>query len=131
MTVIPNALQQRLQRSMVITNVVMPTKSCQAPSNNDLPAGSVQMFTTCFVPILQKYVGSLQNPWVTEGLVTPMQYIWDHVMQDWPHTFDEDNDKIYRLVIGHPLLLPTADLTTIISALTVHAKNLQLVHTVQ
>jgi len=116
---------------MVITNAVTSTKSHQAPSNNDLPAGSVRMFTTCFVPILWKYVGSLQNPWVTEGLATPMQYIWDRVMQDWPHTFDEDNDKIYRLVSSHPLLLPTADLTTIISALTVHAKNLRLAHAVR
>jgi len=116
---------------MVITNAVTSTKSHQAPLNNDLPARSVQMFTTCFVPILRKYVGSLQNPWVTEGLATPMQYIWDCVMQDWLYTFDEDNDKIYRLVSGHPLLLPTVDLTTIISALTVHAKNLQLAHAVE
>jgi len=73
------------------------------------------MFTTHFVPILQKYVGSLKNPWVTEGLVRPMQIIWDGVMQDWPHTFTEDDDKIYRLVSAHPLSLPTITLTTPIS----------------
>jgi len=73
------------------------------------------MFTTHFIPILQKYVGSLKNPWVTEGLVCPMQIIWDGVMQDWPHTFTEDNDKIYRLVSAHPLSLPTITLTTPIS----------------
>ena len=63
-----------------------------------------------FIPILRKYVGSLKNPWVTEGLVRPMQIIWDGVMQDWPHTFMEDNDKIYRLVSAHPLSLPTITL---------------------
>ena len=85
---------------MVITNTVLSTKSRQAPSNNDLPAGSMQMFTTSFVPILQKYVGSLQNPWITDGLVRPMQLIWDGVMQKWPHTFTDD-DKVYCLVSGH------------------------------
>jgi len=58
----------------------MLTKSHQAPSNNDLPASSMQMFTTSFVPILWKYVGSLKNLWVTKGLVRPMQIIWDGVM---------------------------------------------------
>jgi len=72
----------------------------------------MRMFTTSFVPILQKYVGSLKNPWVTEGLVRPMQIIWDGVMQDWPHMFTEDDDKIYCLVSGHPSSLPTAALTT-------------------
>jgi len=72
----------------------------------------MRMFTTSFVPILQKYVGSLKNPWVTVGLVRPMQIIWDGVMQDWPHTFTEDDDKIYCLVSGHPSSLPTAALTT-------------------
>jgi len=89
----------------------MSTKSRQAPSNNDLPAGSVRTFTTCFVPILRKYVGSLENPWVTEGLAHPMQIIWDGVMQDWPHKFSEDNDKVYRLVSSDPSPLPTTVLT--------------------
>jgi len=65
----------------------------------------------CFVPILQKYVGSLENPWVTEGLVRPMQIIWDGVMQDWPHRFAEDEDKVYHLVSGYLSSLPIAVLT--------------------
>ncbi|KIM60275.1 hypothetical protein SCLCIDRAFT_966931 [Scleroderma citrinum Foug A] len=84
---------------MVITNVVASTKSRQAPSNNDLPAGSLRTFTMRFVPILRKYVGALENPWVTESLVRPVQIIWDGVMQGWPHKFTEDNDKVYRLKI--------------------------------
>lgn len=52
-----------------------------------------------FVPILRKYVGALENPWVTESLVRPVQIIWDGVMQGWPHKFTEDNDKVYRLCV--------------------------------
>jgi len=65
----------------------------------------------CFIPILWKYVGSLENPWVTKGLVSPMQIIWDGVMQDWPHRFAEDEDKVYCLVNGYLLSLHTAILT--------------------
>ena len=64
-----------------------------------------------FVPILWKFVGSLENPWLTEGLVGPMQIIWDGVMQEWPHKFAEDEDKLYRLVSGYSSPLPTAALT--------------------
>ena len=91
--------------------MVTSTKSRQAPSNNDLPASSLQAFTTRFIPILRKLVGSLENPWITEGLVHPMQIIWDGVMQGWLHKFSEDNNKIYHLVSGHPSSLPTAVLT--------------------
>jgi len=96
---------------MVITNAVTSTKSRQAPSNNDLPAGSLRTFTTCFVPILRKYLGTSENPWVTEGLVHPMQLIWDGVMLEWPHKFSEDDDKVYRLVSCYPPSLPTTVLT--------------------
>jgi len=65
----------------------------------------------CFIPILWKYVGSLENPWVTKGLVSPMQIIWDGVMQDWPHRFAEDEVKVYCLVNGYLLSLHTAILT--------------------
>ena len=64
--IIANAPQQCLQCSTTITNAVTSTKSHQAPSNNDLLTGSVRTFTVHFIPILWKYIGSLENPWVTD-----------------------------------------------------------------
>lgn len=106
--VILNTPQQHLQCSATITNAVASTKSHQAPSNNDLPTGSVHAFTVHFIPILQKYIGSLENPCVTKRLANPMQMIWDGVMQDWPHKFAEDNDKVYCLVSDYLPSPPTA-----------------------
>ena len=78
------------------------------------------------MPILWKFVGSLDNPWVTDDLVHPMQIIWNGVMQAWPHKFTEDNDKVYHLVsidLSSPLSLHYHESI-------VHTKNLQLAHAV-
>ncbi|KIM55320.1 hypothetical protein SCLCIDRAFT_30471 [Scleroderma citrinum Foug A] len=98
--VIPNAPQQRLQHSAVIANAVMTSnKARPPPSNNNLPAGACYFYTAYFVPVLRKYVGSFNNPWVTDGLIGPIQTIWNGIMKGWPHTISNETDVIYRLSI--------------------------------
>lgn len=50
------------------------------------------------MPVLQKYIGSFDNPWVTDGLVGPIQTIWNGIMKGWPHTISDETDVIYLLV---------------------------------
>ena len=68
------------------------------PSNNDLPAGARHFYSAYFVPVLRKYVGSFKNPWVTDGLIGPIQTIWNGIMKEWPHIISDEADAIYRLV---------------------------------
>ncbi|KAI6145840.1 hypothetical protein BKA82DRAFT_10240, partial [Pisolithus tinctorius] len=78
-------------------NAVASSKSHQAPSNLDLPAGSQCIFITQFVPILWKYIGTRENPWITDALIEPIQVLWYTLMVDWPHKFSDENDLIYCL----------------------------------
>jgi len=73
-------------------------KARPPPSNNDLPTGARSFYTAYFVPVLRKYVGAFDNPWVTDGLVGPIQTIWNGIMKDWPHTISDEMDAIYHLV---------------------------------
>lgn len=50
------------------------------------------------MPVLRKYVGSFENPWVTDGLIGPIQTIWNGIMKEWPHIISDEADAIYRLV---------------------------------
>ena len=74
----------------------MITKS--RPSHQNLPKGSTTQFTKVFTPLLCLYCSTLENPWmVLDCFVDKLQVLWDAVMLDWPHWFDEDND-VYCLV---------------------------------
>ncbi|KAI5983989.1 hypothetical protein F5J12DRAFT_899412 [Pisolithus orientalis] len=95
--VILGAPQNHLSQSSVIMNAVTSSKSCQAPSNLDLPAGSQHIFVTQFVPILWKYIGMRENPQITDALIEPIQVLLDALMVDWPHKFSDENDLIVEI----------------------------------
>lgn len=57
---------------------------------------------------------------VSDQFLNKLQELWDAVMLDWPHWFDED-DNVYRLVRSFTRYHPWWPFT--ISGV-VHAKNL-------
>ena len=63
------------------------------------------------MPVLQKYDGSFDNPWVTDGLIGPIQTIWNGIMKGWPHTISDETDVIYHLVsnVAHVLMFYYCD----------------------
>ncbi|KAI9567639.1 hypothetical protein HD554DRAFT_2266893 [Boletus coccyginus] len=92
--IVANAPQERLHHSAPISTATT-TKS--RPSHQSLPEGSAAQFMKIFIPLLRLYCGTLENPWMLpDRFVDKLQDLWDHVMLDWPHWFDED-DSIYRL----------------------------------
>ncbi|KAI6155585.1 hypothetical protein BKA82DRAFT_5878 [Pisolithus tinctorius] len=92
--IIANAPQQCLQHSTPITNA---TATKNQPSHQNLPKGPAAQFTKLLVPLLHLYCGALENPWmVPDHFIDKLQELWDKVMLDWPHWFDED-DHVYHL----------------------------------
>ncbi|KAI6154640.1 hypothetical protein BKA82DRAFT_31640 [Pisolithus tinctorius] len=84
-----NAPQQHLQHSAPITNA---TAMKNQPSHQNLPKGSAAQFMKLLVPLLHLYCRTLENPWmVPDHFIDKLQELWDKVMLDWPHWFDEDN----------------------------------------
>ncbi|KAH0835786.1 hypothetical protein J3R83DRAFT_9629 [Lanmaoa asiatica] len=92
--IVANAPQQCLQASAPIASA---TCSKNRPSHQNLPDGSSAQFTRFLVPLLRLYCGTQENPWmVSDQFLNKLQELWDAVMLDWPHWFDED-DNVYRL----------------------------------
>ncbi|KAI9568077.1 hypothetical protein HD554DRAFT_2039168 [Boletus coccyginus] len=92
--IVANAPQERLHHSIPISTA---TTTKNHPSHQNLPEGSVAQFTKIFIPLLHLYCGTLENPWsFPDHFMDKLQELWDHVMLDWLHWFDED-DNIYYL----------------------------------
>ncbi|KAG9312846.1 hypothetical protein JVU11DRAFT_6276 [Chiua virens] len=92
--IITNAPQQRLQASVPVVNV---TSSKNRPSHQNLLNGLSAQFTRFLVPLLRLYFSTLENPWmVPDRFLDKLQELWNTIMLDWPHWFDED-DNVYRL----------------------------------
>jgi hypothetical protein len=81
----------RLKGSQVVRKA---TTARMAYTNNDLPDGTLQHFTSEFVPLWRNYAGTMENPW---GVLKEMQVIWDIVFPDTPQTVTR-GDAIYHLV---------------------------------
>lgn len=90
-----NAPQEHLHHSAPILTA---TTTKNRPSHQNLPISLAAQFMKIFIPLLCLYSGTLENPWVLpDRFVDKLQELWDHVMLDWPHWFDED-DNVYCLV---------------------------------
>ena len=97
--IVPDAPEKRLEHSNTIANATSSAKL--RPSRQDLPPGAEQCFWNYFIPLVRQFAGTLDNPWSTEGMIAPMQAMWDITMAgrpEWEHEFSEDNDPVYRLV---------------------------------
>jgi hypothetical protein len=92
--IIRNAPADHLKASQVRKAVVRTTFT-----NSKLPAGSLQRFTSDFVPLWRDYTGTLRNPWVTTdpAILKEMQTIWDIVFPDIKHVVTR-TDAVYHLV---------------------------------
>jgi hypothetical protein len=126
--IIANAPQERLQHSTPIANA---TTVKNRPSHQSLPAGSPAQFTKIFIPLLRLYCGTLANPWmVPDRFVDELQELWNQVMLDWPHWFDEDDD-VYRLVrtFADVDCIATDFGSLIFGPDVVHAKDLRVART--
>ena len=106
--------QRRLEYSNTIAKATSSMKL--RPSRQDLPPGAEQRFRKYFIPLVWQFAGTLENPWSTEGMLAPMQAMWDATMAgvpEWKHEFSEDEDPLYRLVsfccLGHSELTTLLD----------------------
>ncbi|KAG6369258.1 hypothetical protein JVT61DRAFT_15530 [Boletus reticuloceps] len=107
--IVPDAPQSRLEHSNTIANATSSVKT--RPSRQDLPPGTDQRFRKYFIPLVRQFAGTFENPWSTEGMIAPMQAMWDATMAgtpEWAHKFSEDDDPLYHLVsfccLGHTVL---------------------------
>lgn len=108
-----NALEQHLASSGKISRTTSSSTTStdtnivvQHPSPyNTLPVRAPQLYRNEFALLLHCLIGTTLNLWESEAWLLMMQMLWDmlihmHGQCDWAYSFNDWDDRIYRLVHG-------------------------------
>ena len=68
-------------------------------TNNDLPAGSMDLWRPVLIPTFAKFVASYDDPWVIDDqdTITALQKVWDAVYPKIPYTV-KTKEAVFVLV---------------------------------
>ena len=64
----------------------------------DLPAGTLDVWRTTYIPMWLDHLGTLQNPWDCARMLEKAQVLWDQVYPRYPQVLVAKDEAIFNLV---------------------------------